>query len=432
MANNAATDSTGNGNAAVDNAAASSAAASNAAGNAAVGSADNTVLVIGAGLGGLCLAQGLRKAGIPCEVYERDSALDARRQGYRLHIDSRGDQALRDVLPPHLHELFRATSGQPRNVTTIYDSQLKPVTEFVLDDGDVQRNVNRFTLREILFEGLGNVHFGKEFVRYETHENGVVAHFADGTQARGSVLVGADGVNSPVRRQYLPYARVADTGLRQLYGKIPLTEANRELFDPAMFSVFNIISGPGKAMIGVAPVDYPEPIADACARLAPGVRLSPDKSYMTCAFGARQEIFGKTDDELRALSGDEMHKLVLDRVSGWHPKVRRIVESWLPETIFLVSIRTSVPIGPWEPSRVSLVGDAIHAMSPAAGAGANTAMRDGAALAAALRGGNPDAIGEYEAEMRRYGFAAVRESAANGAQHLGQNPLPEMSLKTVS
>lgn len=397
-----------------------------------VNNTGDPVLVIGAGLGGLCLAQGLRKAGISCQVFERDSALDARRQGYRLHIDSRGDQALRDVLPPHLHELFLATSGQPRNATTIYDSQLIPVTEFVLDDGEVQRNVNRFTLRQILFEGLDNVHFGKEFVGYETQPNGVVAHFADGTQARGAVLVGADGVNSPVRRQYLPHAPVVDTGLRQLYAKIPLTAANRELFDPEMFAVFSIVSGPEKQMIGFAPVDYPEPIPDACARLAPGVRLSPDEPYMTCAFGARQEIFGRTDDELRALSGDEMRKFVLDRVADWNPRVGRMVENWLPDSPFLVSIRTSVPIGPWEPSRVCLVGDAIHAMSPVAGAGANTAMRDGAALAAALSSGTLDAIGEYEAEMREYGFAAVRESAANGARHLGQNPLPEMSSTPVS
>ena len=344
----------------------------------------------------------------------------------------RGDQALREVLPPHLHELFLATSGQPRNATTIYDSQLTPLTEFVLDDGGVQRNVNRFTLRQILFEGLGNVRFGKEFVRYETHDNGVIAHFADGTQARGAVLVGADGVNSPVRRQYLPHARVVDTGLRQLYAKIPLTAANRELFDPEMFAVFTIVSGPEKQMIGFAPVDYPEPIADACARLAPRVRFSPDELCLTCAFGARQEIFGQTDDELRARSGGEMRKFVLDRVADWHPRVRRMVESWLPDSPFLVSIRTSVPIGPWESSRVCLVGDAIHAMSPAAEAGANTAMRDGAALAAALSSGQPAAIGEYEAEIRRYGFDAVRESAANGARHLGQNPLPEISPIPVS
>ena len=41
------------------------------------------VLVIGAGLGGLCLAQGLRKAGVEVEVYERDAGLAVRTQGHR-------------------------------------------------------------------------------------------------------------------------------------------------------------------------------------------------------------------------------------------------------------------------------------------------------------------------------------------------------------
>jgi 2-polyprenyl-6-methoxyphenol hydroxylase-like FAD-dependent oxidoreductase len=72
-----------------------------------------------------------------------------------------------------------------------------------------------------------------------------------------------------------------------------------------------------------------------------------------------------------------------------------------------------------------LVGDAIHAMSPAAGAGANTALRDGAALAESLACAPViDAVGAYEAAMVGYGFAAVRESAANGARFLGQSPLP--------
>ena len=71
------------------------------------------VLVIGAGLGGLCLAQGLRKAGVDVAVYERDAGLSTRTQGHRIHIDSRGEQALHECLPPSLYELFLATRGQP-------------------------------------------------------------------------------------------------------------------------------------------------------------------------------------------------------------------------------------------------------------------------------------------------------------------------------
>ena len=47
------------------------------------------VAVAGGGLGGLCLAQGLLRAGADVTVYERDARLAVRRQGYRLHVDAR-------------------------------------------------------------------------------------------------------------------------------------------------------------------------------------------------------------------------------------------------------------------------------------------------------------------------------------------------------
>ena len=77
---------------------------------------------------------------------------------------------------------------------------------------------------------------------------------------------------------------------------------------------------------------------------------------------------------------------------------------------------------------VTLLGDAIHAMSPAGGVGANTALRDAATLADALNKaahGRPlvTAVRDYETAMIDYGFAAVRASADNGHRFLGQNPL---------
>lgn len=55
--------------------------------------------------------------------------------------------------------------------------------------------VNRKKLREWLLIGI-SVEWGKKLVKYEEETEGVTAYFEDGTYVRGSMLVGADGVNS--------------------------------------------------------------------------------------------------------------------------------------------------------------------------------------------------------------------------------------------
>ncbi|MBF6448521.1 NAD(P)-binding protein [Nocardia elegans] len=70
-----------------------------------------TVVVAGAGLGGLASAHGLHRRSIDVVVYERDSAVDTRRQGYRLHLDAAARRALHQVLTASLCALFAATTG---------------------------------------------------------------------------------------------------------------------------------------------------------------------------------------------------------------------------------------------------------------------------------------------------------------------------------
>ena len=78
------------------------------------------------------------------------------------------------------------------------------------------------------------------------------------------------------------------------------------------------------------------------------------------------------------------------------------------------------PIRPWPASRVTLLGDAVHNMTPMAGIGANTALRDARLLASKLASARREtpvtAIGQYETAMRKYGFAAVRLSLRNARQ----------------
>jgi len=83
------------------------------------------VVIIGGGLGGLCLAQGLKKAGISVAVYERDRTCTERLQGYRIHIDPQGSRALYECLPSHLYDAFTATCAKGGKGIKFFTEQLQ-------------------------------------------------------------------------------------------------------------------------------------------------------------------------------------------------------------------------------------------------------------------------------------------------------------------
>jgi 2-polyprenyl-6-methoxyphenol hydroxylase-like FAD-dependent oxidoreductase len=103
-------------------------------------------------------------------------------------------------------------------------------------------------------------------------------------------------------------------------------------------------------------------------------------------------------------------------MANWDAGYRELVRLTDLDTLSLLPIRTSRPVDAWQASRITLLGDAIHSMTPYRGTGANIALRDAALLCCQLvraaRGELPlvDAVADYERAMRRYGFAAVRGS----------------------
>ena len=161
-----------------------------------------------------------------------------------------------------------------------------------------------------------------------------------------------------------------------------------------------------------------------------GQRLTPRENYVVCIVGGRHELFPKSDAELRGAGPEELQAFAVEMLAEWPESARQFVASGDSDSFFSVSMYTSVPGELDAPTNVTLLGDAVHAMTPTLGRGANLAMRDAALLGRQLRAvaaGEkplPEALANYEEELLRYGFDVVRESVATGQQRMGQNPLP--------
>jgi 2-polyprenyl-6-methoxyphenol hydroxylase-like FAD-dependent oxidoreductase len=370
------------------------------------------ILISGAGIGGLALAQALRRDGLDVAVYERDPSPELRNQGYRIHIDGDGNAALAACLPPDVLDLVRRTSGVNGDLVAGYTHQLDQVMAQIFPSiGDGITCVDRFTFRQGLLSGLGDtVHFGRTVAGFEVLPSGRVrVDFADGGSDEGDLLVGADGVGSAVRRQLLPHAGVRDLGVRCLYGRMPLTEATDPLLPADFDRGFSWAADDTGYGAGFAPVRF---------RTPPGNGAS---DYLMTVLTARPERLGVPDEKLFRMAPEEIWTLTVDATAGWHPALRELFANADPATFFPITIRAGERVEAWEPGPVTLLGDAIHTMPPTGGVGANTALRDAQSLAGELTGGASlvDAVGAYERVMLPRGFEVVDRSLAMAAQMFG-------------
>jgi 2-polyprenyl-6-methoxyphenol hydroxylase-like FAD-dependent oxidoreductase len=416
-------------------------------------SAPFNVVVIGGGLGGLCLAQRLKATGISVAVYERDHTPTDRWQGYRIHINPAGSRALHECLPPQLWDVFLRTAAEAGAGCGFVTEQLRElvvVDEAIMaggrdDPSTAHHAVSRGVLRQVLLAGLdGVVRFGKRFERYEVGADGrVTARFADGTSATGDVLIGADGVNSRVRHQYLPHAQRVETGAVAVAGKLPLTEATRAWLPIALRSRLNTVFPP-RNFLFTAVFDRQQARQAATSSIDDMIRaagLDPthlfenehDYDHVYWAFIADRYAY-PVDPAVLDQRG--LQRLIGYMTASWHPALHSLITESEQESVMLNPLKSSVPIDPWKTTNVTLLGDAIHSMSPTGGIGGNTALRDASLLAGKLacfqRGELPllEAINDYEAEMVGYGFAAVREALRNTRLAITTNPMARTAART--
>ncbi len=316
-------------------------------------------LIVGGGVGGPTVAMALQRAGIDATVYEaHDRPVDY--AGLFLNTASNGLDVLKtlDAHAPVIEDAFPA----PRMVMwSGTGKRLGEVANGVrLPDGTVSVVVKRGRLQRVLAgEAMSRgieIEYGKRLADFEAAADGVVARFEDGTQAEGDLLIGADGIHSRTRRILDPTApKPGFTGLLSMGGYArgshiaPTPDAQHFVFGKRAF--FGYLVRPSDEIYWFANLNRPD---------------EPSRK------------------ELTGTSSDEWKRRLLDLFSDDIDLIGEIIEATEGE-IGVYPVHDIPTASTWHRGPVTLIGDAVHAISPNAGQGASLAMEDALVLAMCLR-----------------------------------------------
>src|ERR1700728_2295306 len=356
------------------------------------------VAIIGGGIGGLAAANALSRAGIEVAVYEAAGALKEIGAGVALHPN-----AMKVLRAIGVEDNVRQVAGRSqwqvmRNWKTgrviARTSRQQQAASF----GTEGATVHRADLLDVLAAALpaGLVTLGKRCTQVVPDGDVAVARFADGSEIEADIIVGADGIHSPVRASLfgpdaprftgkICYRSVIRAGA--VSGARPDTEGAEW-------------RGPHGTIV-LYPLRGEELINVVCHY--------DDESYRHESWVAR-------------CPGSE----VLSRYAGWHESLLRLFAAG--DTWYKWALYDRDPIPAWTAGRVTLLGDAAHPMLPYLGQGACQAIEDGAVLAAALSdrrfASDPvAALASYEQTRRPRASQVVLTARARGVSNHLTSPL---------
>ncbi|PYH89997.1 FAD/NAD(P)-binding domain-containing protein [Aspergillus ellipticus CBS 707.79] len=326
------------------------------------------VLIAGAGISGLLLAQHLQQLGVPYQLFEQDSAIDARSGGWGLTLHW-ALPALRELLPDHLvarlPETYVNKAAAARGDTgrfQFFDLQTGSALYSVPAEERIR--VSRVRLRQLLATDL-DVQWNKTLQNIESSSDSVTAHFADGSSYTGCLLIGCDGSRSRAREVLYPEGHEMSPLPVQLLGGAALYSPEEmggaEKIDPFIFQGSHPETD---VFFFFSLLDTPNNFEES----------SKDK-YLC------QIIISWADAKNIPVPSDNAERIALMKslTENWVQPFKGLVHN-LPESTEARSIRIAdwmfQPVQSPAHPRVVLMGDSAHTMTMFRGEGANNAIVD--------------------------------------------------------
>ncbi|KAG5976151.1 hypothetical protein E4U55_007470 [Claviceps digitariae] len=403
------------------------------------------VLISGAGVVGLTLAHGLKKANIPFQIFERDEHIDARGHGWAITIHWALPFLTQLLDEDTLEALDQVQvdpeTGRQDNGNFLFLNLETLESKFRIPPNK-RRRVNREKLRKALLHGVkDHVQWGKRLSNVQIlngdgdgtgdergvdgvgGEGGLIrVTFSDGSWADGSMLVGAEGTNSPTRKFLVPDKyRTHQLPVRLIGAAVDMTpEQVRPLrdIDPLLFQGCHPVTG---NFLWVSMMETPE---------VNGTKGTEQERYLVQIIISWMLKSGEDDnddvddeknnknsssnktnqsqDEIAASTRAKRIAEMKRRAQDFHPLVRHAVDI-IPETAPVLEI----PLQDWpclewnnHQGRVTLIGDAAHAMTMYRGEAANHGILDAYNLVQQLTKVHAGertlrtAMDNYEQEMR--------------------------------
>lgn len=312
-----------------------------------------TVAIVGGGIGGLTLALALQRRGFRVKVFERAAALQPVGAGIILAINAMrvfSGLGLQDELLAKGRQVFN-TELETANGTSMGVHRLEP---FSKQYGGISIAIHRADLHATLAHALspGTLFLGEELSAINDSPDSAQAVFKSGLRERADCIVGADGLNSAVRRILFPSEgppRYA--GYTCWRGICDL----RECAAPTLLDKVSETWGRG-ARFGMVPIDA-------------------HRVYWFATLNAPQN---------QRLSAEESRATVMRTFGSWHAPIEAILNATKPGNILHHDILDRTPINDWSKGRVILLGDAAHPTTPNMGQGVAMAIESAAVFAAAL------------------------------------------------